>query len=442
MITEEAIPLRCDVVVIGGGPAGSSVSALLAHAGIDVALLEKAKHPRSQVGESLIPHFWKFADRTGVTPKLEQEGFIAKAGGITVWEGRIHQFSFGSFGYDRPALHVERDRFDHILLQHAAESGTQVFEEVCVTSVDFSNLQPTVSYRDQRGGSWRQDKITCRYVVDASGNSVLLAKQFNALQRVETDRKFLGMWGYFKDSRYLAANGKSYGPESLCDVKPVTFVLSYDEGWVWHIILRETTSVGLVINTDRVRRMGKKQQEEYFLQICTSIPYLRELLEPATYLEDSLTFRPDYSYYSEKICGDNFCCIGDAGAFVDPIFSHGVQAAFYNASVCAWAIESTFKNPKRSSTYSNIVKSRLQQYYGFSRSLALGDFGGNGVEPELVKSLMKSMPPIELEMMLVAAGISNRSTNFLQMAADAGVLKGFDNDFVSDKANILTELYV
>lgn len=440
---ENSIPISCDVVVIGGGPAGSHASTLLSQRGFDVVLLEKARHPRPTVGESLIPHFWKFTDMSGASPKIEAEGYLDKAGGITVWNGRIHQFSFSTFGYNRPALHVERDEFDHLLLKHSASQGTAVHEEVSVTGVDFACDKPIVHYHDMREESRGAGTVQCRYVVDASGANTVLAKQFKSRQLVSGHRTFLGMWGYFENPNFVAADGRSYGPESVGKIKPVTFISSFEDGWAWHIQLRKNASIGLIINTGNIKRMGKKEQEQYFLKTVRSIPYLCDLLAPATYIENSLTFRPDYSYYATKLAGSNFGCIGDAGAFVDPIFSHGVQAAFYAGSVVAWAAESTFKRPDRADNYARILDSRLRQHYGFSRSLALGDYGGDGVDADLVIDLMKSMPLVELEMMLVASDISSRSTNFHEMAKQAGIYEDhFVDGVMAGKSKILDTLHV
>ncbi len=417
-----AIPKSCDVLVIGGGPAGSSAATHLAQAGIDVVLLERAAFPRNQVGESLIPHIWKFTDLTGVSKKIQQQKFLAKAGGITVWNDKIHQILFSDFGYTKPGLHVERDLFDDILLQHASSCAASIFTQVGVKKIDFSDTQwPSVFYVDKRGDSVAKGHLRCRYIIDASGHSSLLAKQFKSRQTVSQQMNFLSLWGYFENSRFVGVDRKSYSHDQLASVKPVTFVMSFEDGWLWHIVLREKTSVGLVIGSQRSKAMDKQQLENFFMHNCATQPYLNRLLKPARFIQGSLQFRPDYSYYSDNICGENYYCIGDAAAFVDPIFSHGVQNAFYNAATASLAIKEALRKPQHRKRYSQICESRMQQFYGFSRALSLGDFGNNGVRPELVKNLMKSLPPLELELLLVASQMTNRSENFQRLAEQAGV---------------------
>jgi 2-polyprenyl-6-methoxyphenol hydroxylase-like FAD-dependent oxidoreductase len=100
--TTSKVPTKCTVLVIGGGPAGSSAATELANCGIDVVILERAIFPRNQVGESLIPHFWKFTDALGVSEKIQQQKFIGKAGGITLWDNKVRQILFSDYGYKRP----------------------------------------------------------------------------------------------------------------------------------------------------------------------------------------------------------------------------------------------------------------------------------------------------------------------------------------------------
>jgi flavin-dependent dehydrogenase len=433
------IPNSCDAVVIGGGPAGSSAAALLAKAGIDVVLLEKSLHPRPQVGESLIPHFWKYTDQTGASELIEKEGFLAKAGGIAVWNGKIHRIAFSEFGFTRPALHVERDVFDELLLKHAAALGARVYQQVTVKQVDFADPdRPRVHYLDRRGGAADGSGIACRHVIDASGSGAVLAGQFRSKQLIDSRMRFLSLWGYFGNSRFVGSDGRSHAPADLGKIKPVTFVTSFEDGWIWHIALRRTTSVGLVIHTDRTRGLSRPERERFFLDTCRKTPYLARLLESAEYREDSLSERPDYSYYSTRICGENFYVIGDAAAFVDPIYSHGVLNAFYNAAMAALAVRESLRDPARRSRHAQICENRIRQFYGFSRSLALGEFGGDGVDAELVKNFMRSVPPVELELMLAAAYMSERSGNFHRLAREAGI--GRDAPEAPERAHFMERL--
>lgn len=415
------VPQGCDVLVIGGGPAGSSVAALLAKQGVDVVLLEKARHPRPQVGESLIPHFWKYAEQTGAAPLIEKEGFVAKAGGIAVWNGKIHRIAFAEFGFTRPALHVERDVFDKLLLDHAESLGAKVFQQIAVREVDFGAGRPKARYLDKRGGGVDEGEISCRIVIDASGPNALLAGQFKSKRLVDSRMRFLSLWGYFKDSRYVAADGRSHPAADLANTRPVTFVSSFEDGWIWHIPLRQTTSVGLVINTDRARGLDKAGRERFFLDTLKTTPHLDRLLADAEYVPDSLCERPDYSYYSTQVCGEGFYCIGDAASFVDPIYSHGVLNAFYNAAMVALAVGESLQDPARSARHAQLCENRIRQFYGFSRSLALGEFGGDGVDAELVRRFMRQVPPVELELMLAASFMSERAENFHRLAEEAGL---------------------
>ena len=429
------IPNKCDVVVIGGGPAGSSAASHLALAGIHVVLLEQACFPRNQVGESLIPHFWKFTDMIGVSDKIRQEGFVAKSGAMAVWNDKVHQVKFSNFGITQPGLHVERDIFDNILLKHAESCEASVFTEVSVKSVDFSNSEiPRIFYADTREQGQKEGVINCQYVIDASGSSTCLAKQFKSRQTISSNLNFLAMWGYFTQASFVGADRKCYPIESLPNVKPVTFVMSCEGGWVWHIVLREKTSVGLIVPTERTKGMNRHQREGFFKQTCQKLPHLSTLLAPAQFVEGSLQFRPDYSYYSTQLCGENYYCIGDAAAFVDPIFSHGVQNSFYNAAVTTLAIKESLNNKKNRLRYSQLCESRMQQFYGFSRALSLGDFGRHGVNPALVKNLIKSLSPLELELILVASEMTNRSDNFRQLLMEAGVLDKFERN-LSERTN-------
>lgn len=421
MSINSEIPKRCDVLVIGGGPAGSSVAALLAKHGVDVVVLEKASHPRPQVGESLIPHFWKYADLSGVTPLIEQQGFVAKAGGITVWNNKISRIAFAEFGFSRPALHVERDVFDRLLLSHAENTGALVYQQVAVREANLSSDSPSVSYTDRRGSDVIEGQLDCRFVIDASGSSALLAGQFKSKQLIDSRMRFLSLWGYFKNSRFVAADGRSHPAADVGKVRPVTFVSSFEDGWIWHIAMRNTTSVGLVINTNRARSMDKSEREQFFLNTLRRTPYLERLLDNAVYEEGSFCERPDYSYYSTRLCGENFYCIGDAASFVDPIFSHGVLNAFYNATMTALAIVESLKDPQRRARHARLCENRIKQFYGFSRSLALGEFGGDGVDAELVRRFMRQVPPVELELMLAASSMSERSENFHRLVQDAGI---------------------
>ncbi|HEV8261894.1 MAG TPA: NAD(P)/FAD-dependent oxidoreductase, partial [Burkholderiales bacterium] len=343
------IPKSCDVVVVGGGPAGSSAASFLARDGYDVVLLEKERHPRFTVGESLLPHVWRFFDMLGVTPAIEREGFVAKQGGTVVWDGRIRQISFAAFGFRRPGLHTERDRLDFLLLEHSRKVGARVYENVVVREVLLSGEagNPEVRYHEPANGG--EGRIRCRYVIDASGQSAVLSRQLG-MRRIDEDFRFVALWGYFTNSKYVAADGRVYPFASVREIAPTTFVGSIGGyGWAWHIPMRETTSVGVVIPLERFKttKQDNEDLEPYFLRMLREVPYLGGLLADARPVPGGFHVIRDYSYVPAQVVGPRYFIVGDAAAFVDPVFSLGVVLGLYSGHLSAWAIDRSFKNPAK-----------------------------------------------------------------------------------------------
>jgi flavin-dependent dehydrogenase len=433
-----SIPRECDVAVIGGGPAGSLAACLLSQQGYDVVLFEKVKHPRFTVGESIIPHFWRYADAVGASAKIEAEDFIRKAGGTVVWNGVIRQMRFKDFGYERSALHVERDRLDYLLLEHARQHGAKIFENVSVVEVDLAREPVRVTYRPE--GEALVGDVSCRFVVDASGQSAVIARQLG-LRVVDDGFRFMSIWGYFLDSKYVAADGRAYAFEHVRSVPPTTFVSSVggpmDWGWAWHIPLRKSTSVGLVLPLDELRRIkaARESYAAYFLRRCYEIPHLDRLLEHARYVEGDLHIIRDYSYRPTQLAGPGFFLTGDAAAFVDPIFSVGFVLALYSAYVAAWAIDRSLRNPRQTAHNQAIFSSQCWGRLEVARAVALPRYRVAGETSDLARLAVQFESSLERELMYVVSTVTTRSENFLELA------QGRDGQPVSsDRYRVLEEI--
>lgn len=420
------IPTQCDVVVIGGGPAGSVAATLLAQKGHKVTLLEKQQHPRYMVGESLIPDFWKYTDLIGASAKIEAEGFITKAGGLINWNNQPRAHNFKDFGYTRPALHVERDRFDYILLNHARSEGVQVFEEVAVSGVNLerdADGYVNVAYRvnaDKSSGN-----IGCRYVVDASGQSSVIGRQLG-LREVDEDFRFMSVWGYFENSRYFGYDGQAYTPDKLAEVQPTTYVTSIedtdDAGWCWHIMLRANASVGLVLPLHRMKEAkgDNEDWEAFFLRETGATPILRDLLKDATFIPGSLHMTRDYSYRLKRIAGPSYFLVGDAGGFVDPIFSVGCVMSFYAAYAGAWAVDRCLNQPEAEEAIQALFARQVEGRLEIARSLALPRYRAEGQASDLARSALQLQRSQVQELMQVVSTLTTRSENFDAMLNEAG----------------------
>ncbi len=232
-----------DAVVIGGGPAGSSVSALLARLGYRILLLEKEHFPRHHIGESTLPATLEVLETIGVLNEVHAAGFPIKRGGVYVW-GKSREpwlFRFGELNIDT-ALQVERARFDQILLDHARRLGVDVREEHQVTdALEEDGRLCGVRYIDAGG---RRHNARARWVLDASGQSAFLAHRRRTRQ-INEDLKNVAIYGYWYGPR--AANIEDFCAQASAEDRNSIFIETTPAGWCWWIPLGETYfSVGAI----------------------------------------------------------------------------------------------------------------------------------------------------------------------------------------------------
>jgi halogenation protein CepH len=329
---------KVDVVVVGGGPGGSTVATLVAMRGHKVILLEKEKFPRWQIGESLLPSTVHGVCRlTGVADELAKAGFTRKLGGTQRWGANPVPWTF-SFsvspkmtGETSYAYQVERSKFDKILLDHARRMGVDVREEHTVTDVIFDDERVCgVTYSNAAG---EKGVIHASYVVVASGNKSRVYKHAGGTRKYSKFFRSLALFGYFE-------GGKRLPPPNSGNILSCAF----DSGWFWYIPLTDRlTSVGAVVR----RELASKVQgdpEEALNALIAECPMVSDYLRDAKRVTEGqygqLRVRKDYSYVNTKFWRTGMVLVGDAACFVDPIFSSGVHLATYGALLAARSINS------------------------------------------------------------------------------------------------------
>jgi flavin-dependent dehydrogenase len=326
----------CDVLVMGGGPAGSTAAILLAEKGCRVVLLEKAHHPRFHIGESLLPANMPLFERLGVAHRVRAIGMEKWGAEFTSpWDGRHQEFNF-SEAWDKTlplAYQVRRSEFDEILIRRAAEVGAAVLEGCRVREVELleagAGARVRAVHDDGRVECW-----DARYLIDATGRDTFMANRL-ATKRRNKKHNSAAMYGHFRGARREA--GRREGNIGI---------YWFDHGWCWFIPLADgSTSVGAVVwpSYMKSRTTGVR---DFFLSTIALCPPLAERLSDAT-LVSEVEATGNYSYSSTRTHGDSYLLVGDAYAFVDPVFSSGVMLAMTGAEAAAEAIDECRRHPER-----------------------------------------------------------------------------------------------
>ena len=310
---------QCDVLVVGGGPAGSTNAALLAREGRQVVLLEKEHHPRFHIGESLLPGNVDLFEKLGVRAEVEKIGMPKF--GIEFVPPDLDYCSYVDFseGWDPSkdsAWQVRRSELDELLFRNAAKAGALALEGATVREVDFDDTGATVQAQSDDGTrrTWRT-----RFVVDATGRDTLLANKFKCKKK-NPDHNSTALFGHFRNARRL--EGKREGNISIC---------WFEHGWFWFIPLADgTTSVGAVFWPYYLKARDKPLKD-YFFDTIAMCPELHDRLKDATLVDDKVHATGNFAYSSTHATGERYLMLGDAFTFIDPMFSSGVFLAMQSA---------------------------------------------------------------------------------------------------------------
>lgn len=348
-----SIPKSCEVLVAGGGPAGSYAASALAREGVDVVLLEADKHPRYHIGESMLPSIRPLLRFIDLEETFEKHGFQKKLGAAFKLTAKREGYTdfVAAHGPNGYSWNVVRSESDELLFKHAAESGAQAFQGVKVDALEFEPYEdefpsggkvanpgrPVAARWSAKDG--RSGTIAFQYLVDATGRAGITSTKYLKNRKFNQGLKNLAIWGYYKGARRWAEGTPR-------ENQPFFEGMRDGAGWCWTIPLHNgTVSVGAVLRRDlffaKKKSLGDDVTNAMVMAECMKLcPTIKELLEPAELVSD-IKQATDYSYSASAYAGPHFRIVGDAGCFIDPFFSSGHHLAVAGALAAAVSIRAS-----------------------------------------------------------------------------------------------------
>ena len=323
------MPEFLDVIIVGGGPAGSTAGTLLAKQGWNVTIFEKERFPRFKIGESLLPGSLCTFERMGVKEKIDRADVIVKHGGkiVSACGARTNRFLFSNvFRCKYPtAYQVERSKFDQILLDHAAETGCRVRQGELVT--DFSCDPDGVTVTTDT------ETLRTRYLIDCSGRNSLVGSRFN-LRRNYSDLQKFSLYAHFEDV------DRAPGIEGT-----LTQMIRARDRWFWMIpITAKKTSIGVVLDAQTFRRM-KLSPEAAFHRMLNEHPKVIEQMPRARRITEVYA-TGDFSFRNQRLADERWVLAGDAAGFIDPVWSTGVFIAVFSGEKAADMLDRVLRQPE------------------------------------------------------------------------------------------------
>jgi flavin-dependent dehydrogenase len=355
-----------EVAVVGGGPGGTSAATALSRRGRRVVLLERDRFPRFHIGESQLPWSNEVFAALGVDRAIAEAGFVRKWGAsFRTLDGTAEQYADFAAAVETPTpqtFQVPRATFDDILLRHAARSGADVREGHRVVDAQFDADGVALRVVEESGGGdGREQTLRVKAVVDASGRAGVLARK---LGRHEMDPLLRNIAVHAQYEGIPRSSGRRAG-----DIRMLTRA---DMGWIWLIPLSDTvTSVGAVIPQRVHGRESWATAEESLQHYVATTPMAPELLREARRVTPA-RFDADYSYLGTRLSGDRWLAVGDAAAFLDPIFSTGVLLAMQAGLDAAEVLDSGLRDGDLGAPRFRAYERMLRKRYHHFRRFAVG----------------------------------------------------------------------
>lgn len=327
---------ECEVLVIGGGPAGSTAATLLTRYGRRTILLEKAHHPRFHIGESLLPMNLPLFERLGVLDKVRAMGVFKPGADFEADNER----GYNTFAFERAigkspphAYQVWRQDFDKMLFDHARAAGADAREGHEVVAVE--QVDARRSHVEVRAGDGSTYRITAQYIVDATGRDAFLSSK-KRLRRKNPEHQSAAIFGHFRGAVYRP--GEDAGNISI---------YRFHQGWMWMIPLPEgVMSIGAVCRPAYLKQR-KGKTVDFLWETLRLNEGVRKRIAHAELIGDEVRVTGNYSYDSTRMGGRGWVMVGDAFAFLDPVFSSGVYLAMSAAEQAAVVVDQALREPKR-----------------------------------------------------------------------------------------------
>ena len=319
------------VIVIGGGPGGSTTATLIAQKGHKVQLFEREHFPRFHIGESLIPETYWILQRLNMLPKMKGSHFVKKYSVQFVSQsGRLSEPFY--FVDHKPhecsqTWQVRRSEFDHLMLQNAREHGVNVQEGVRVLEVLFDGAR-AIGVRIQREDG-KEETVHADIVVDASGQSSMIQSRLN-IREWDPELRKAACWTYWEGA---------YRDTDRDEGATIVLQVQGKQGWFWYIPLHDNiVSVGVVAGYDYLfkNRPGKDFEAVYFEEV-ERCPAVKQRISSSKRASQFFAAK-EYSYRAKQVAGDGWVLVGDALGFLDPLYSSGVLLALKSGQLAADAI--------------------------------------------------------------------------------------------------------